>query len=349
MTEHLPRKAERSQRDDKIMIERHILPIIGKDRRVAEVHHGDICAMHRAISETNGKVRANRVLTCASKMFSLSLNPLAGEAKAWRDQALGNPCKGVPRNPEEPKDRFFCEAELSAISDALAAVGRTTAADCIRFIMLTGCRPSEAILATWSQLDAQPGLWVKPSSHTKQRKTHRVPLNPVAQELIQRLRKARNADSQPTDYIFPGLRNGKPLQQLRTCWVRACAYATVSLWESSDSPNVAKLVADLARKLKQRPTVLECQAEAERRKVTLPAGVVGARVYDLRHSFASIGAGGGLSLPIIGKLLGHTTSRSTQRYAHLADDPLREATEKIGKVITGAGNGADLVRPRGKT
>ena len=109
MTEHLPRKAERSQRDDKIMIERHILPTIGKDRRVAEVHHGDIVALHRAVSDNNGPVRANRILTCASKMFSLALKPMAGEAKAWRDQALGNPCKGVERNPEEPKDRFFCE------------------------------------------------------------------------------------------------------------------------------------------------------------------------------------------------------------------------------------------------
>ena len=69
-----------------------------------------------------------------------------------------------------------------------------------------------------------------------------------------------------------------------------------------------------------------------------------ARAYDLRHSYASVGAGGGLSLPIIGRLLGHTQPRTTQRYAHLADDPLREAAEKIGRVITGAGKpGAPIV------
>ena len=58
------------------------------------------------------------------------------------------------------------------------------------------------------------------------------------------------------------------------------------------------------------------------------------RTYDLRHSFASIGAGGGLSLPIIGRLLGH--SQSAQRLnatRTLADDPLREAAEKITTVI----------------
>jgi integrase len=69
-----------------------------------------------------------------------------------------------------------------------------------------------------------------------------------------------------------------------------------------------------------------------------------ARLYDLRHSFAFIGAGGGLSLPIIGRLLGHTQPRTTQRYAHLADDPLREAAEKITTVITGAGKPSAEVR-----
>ena len=57
----------------------------------------------------------------------------------------------------------------------------------------------------------------------------------------------------------------------------------------------------------------------------------------------SIGAGGGLSLQIIGRLLGHTQSRTTQRYAHLADDPLREAVTKIGAVIAGAGKGGNVV------
>ena len=68
-----------------------------------------------------------------------------------------------------------------------------------------------------------------------------------------------------------------------------------------------------------------------------PASARTRALYDLRHTFASVGAGGGLSLPIIGRLLGHTQPRTTQRYAHLADDPLREAAEKITTVITGAG------------
>jgi integrase len=69
-----------------------------------------------------------------------------------------------------------------------------------------------------------------------------------------------------------------------------------------------------------------------------------ARIHDLRHSFASVLAGSGHSLPIIGALLGHSQAATTSRYAHLADDPLRKATQVAGSVIT-AGNkpGAKVV------
>ena len=63
------------------------------------------------------------------------------------------------------------------------------------------------------------------------------------------------------------------------------------------------------------------------------AGLSDVRLHDLRHSFASVGAGVGLSLPIIGKMLGHSNAETTQRYAHLADDPLRQATDSVSKRI----------------
>ena len=63
------------------------------------------------------------------------------------------------------------------------------------------------------------------------------------------------------------------------------------------------------------------------------------RIHDLRHSYASIGASGGLSLPMIGKLLGHTQAATTARYAHLADDPLKAANEAIGQQIAAAMRG----------
>lgn len=66
------------------------------------------------------------------------------------------------------------------------------------------------------------------------------------------------------------------------------------------------------------------------------ANIEGVRLHDLRHNFASFGAGGGMGLPIIGKLLGHTQASTTQRYAHLDADPLRRATNAIGGGIAAA-------------
>ena len=57
------------------------------------------------------------------------------------------------------------------------------------------------------------------------------------------------------------------------------------------------------------------------------------RVHDLRHTHASHLVSSGLSLSIVGKLLGHTQASTTQRYAHLADEPLRDAVAFFGDKI----------------
>ena len=72
------------------------------------------------------------------------------------------------------------------------------------------------------------------------------------------------------------------------------------------------------------------------RAVRKRAGLDGVRLHDLRHSYASIGAGAGLGLPIIGKLLGHTKAATTQKYAHLDVDPLRRASDHIGARLAAA-------------
>ena len=65
------------------------------------------------------------------------------------------------------------------------------------------------------------------------------------------------------------------------------------------------------------------------------ADIKDCRIHDLRHTYASILASAGLSLPVIGALLGHTQPNTTARYSHLFDDPLREATERVGAVVSG--------------
>lgn len=62
------------------------------------------------------------------------------------------------------------------------------------------------------------------------------------------------------------------------------------------------------------------------------------RIHDLRHTFASHAIGAGSSLSMIGALLGHKQIQTTERYAHLADDPLRKAADTIGAVLNTAMN-----------
>jgi integrase len=66
------------------------------------------------------------------------------------------------------------------------------------------------------------------------------------------------------------------------------------------------------------------------------AGLSGWRIHDLRHAFASMMVNSGASLPIIGKILGHTQASTTQRYAHLEQNPARKAAEDAAAKIAEA-------------
>jgi integrase len=103
-------------------------------------------------------------------------------------------------------------------------------------------------------------------------------------------------------------------------------------------------------KVKGNPNVIVGRFDRERlinlqkpwRRIRKLAGIEDVRLHDLRHSFASVAAAAGGSLPMIGKLLGHNHPLTTARYAHLADDPLRELNERVADAISGALNSTRL-------
>jgi integrase len=68
-------------------------------------------------------------------------------------------------------------------------------------------------------------------------------------------------------------------------------------------------------------------------RVRVEADIADVRIHDLRHTFASVGVNTGHNLSVVGKLLGHSKILTTQRYAHLADDPVRQASEQIGSTL----------------
>lgn len=291
---HAPRK--RSGRDDQAKITQYILPSLGR-KLVKDVRFSDIERLHRAMKKT--PYAANRTAALLSKMFSLAIK--------W-DWADRNPVIGIERYPEERRERFLQSAEIAQLSQALieyvALAQRPNQAqksvDAIRLLMLTGARRSEVLSATWVMFDFEGGVWIKPSSHTKQKKVHRVPLSPPALQLLQEIKDRVGA----SDFLFPSRSNSKHphLMELKKAWAKICG------------------LADLED----------------------------VRIHDLRHTYASILASGGASLPLIGALLGHTQVQTTQRYAHLMDDPLRVATTKVGAVITNENVSAEVVPLKGR-
>lgn len=69
------------------------------------------------------------------------------------------------------------------------------------------------------------------------------------------------------------------------------------------------------------------------RRMRAAAGLDDVRLHDLRHTYAAVAARGGLSLPMIGALLGHREAQTTQRYAHLVGNPVKQAAEQVGEAI----------------
>lgn len=206
-----------------------------------------------------------------------------------------NPVAGVERNHEEPRIRYLAGDEMQRLIDALARLHNQQASNAIRLLLLIGARRMEVLAATWDQFDLdEAGVWTKPSSHTKTKKVHRVPLSGPARTLLADMK----ATAGRSLYLFPGRGGHGHLTDVKKSWATVCS----------------------------------------------AAGLAGVHIHDLRHSFGAALASAGMSLPIIGALLGHTQAQATQRYSHLIDDALRAATEKAAAVITGGEKRADKTR-----
>jgi integrase len=319
--EHLPRLRLGTQVEYRRLLRIHILPALGS-KRVIDLRHADADALHRKIAET-GPYAANRAAAVLSKMLALAIKwELRGD----------NPARGVERAQEHKRERFLSGAEIARLSAALAEHPEQSSANAVRLLLLTGARRGEVLGARWEQFDLAAGLWTKPAATTKQKKDHRLPLSAPALQLLASMRAAADQENArrvleklpPIPFLFPG-KDNKPLTDIKHFWAAICRKAELS-------EQVAK-TDDRGRHVK----------DARGEPAVVWESTV--RLHDLRHTHASILASLGLSLPIIGRLLGHTQPATTARYAHLMDDPLRAATERAGAIIT-AGVGkpsADVV------
>jgi integrase len=140
-------------------------------------------------------------------------------------------------------------------------------------------------------------------------------------------------------WVICGKKPGARRTDLQPPWRRFRKRATVRLWARAQGSAAADLVHRLERRFDREPTYYECLAAAKKQGLDLPTGLVDVRIHDLRHSFASGAVALGESLPMIGKLLGHTQVQTTARYAHLAADPIKAAAERVSSNIAALING----------
>ncbi|HXF53402.1 MAG TPA: tyrosine-type recombinase/integrase [Hyphomicrobiaceae bacterium] len=312
--EHIPRKRPRTQADYKRVIAKDIRPELGA-KKVAEVTFADMDALHRKITRRGAPYEANRVVRIASKMFNLAVK--------WRMRP-DNPTKGIELNSEERRERYIDpEKELPALIKALAEHADQQAADIIRLLLLTGARRGEVQAMRWDQLNLGNGTWTKLSAHTKQKKPHHAVLSAAAVRLLKKLRTEAEATAAAngetvSDWVFPSRGVTGHRVEIKKDWRAICKAAGITR---------TSMVRNTNGEL--RPIVKH-----------------GARIHDLRHSYASILASAGLSLPIIGALLGHTQPATTARYSHLFSNPLRRATEHVAAIVGDTGAGAIGPRKR---
>lgn len=265
----VPNKRPKGVRDDQAMLDKVILPRLGR-RKVSAIGRRDIEALH--LEHADRPYRANRLLALLSKMFSLAIE------WGWRSD---NPVRGIKRFQEQKRDRWLNDNELARLWRILEEHPNRRAAGAIQLQLLTGARLGEVLSAERTAFDLDRGVWTKPAHQTKQHRTEHVPLSPQALDLV-----AAILDREPAGlpWLFPGKVPGQPLKDVKKFW----------------------------------------------RSVMQKAGIEGYRRHDNRHTYASHLVSGGLSLEVVGRLLGHTSPETTKRYAHLADDPLRRATEMFG-------------------
>ena len=257
--DHLDTLSPTMARDRRRHFERHILPAIG-GKRLRAVTHADCIDLHRGIK---APYEANRTIETLRRLFNLGIK------WGWTDR---NPAIGIERNQETPRNDYLAPKQIEAIFEKLP---RNPSGDLIRVLLLTGCRPSEAMRMAWSQVDLDGSVWTKPASGTKQRREHRVPLSPAALEVIKR-------QTQRGPLVFTR-KDGRPVARVEKTW----------------------------------------------RKALRDACVPYHRLYDCRHSVASMLASNGVSLQVIGAVLGHSVITTTQRYAHLYDEEVRKAVDIV--------------------
>jgi integrase len=279
----------------------HVYPVIGSTR-IVEVKRSDVAKLHGEMHEA--PAAANKTVRVISSIWNWA---------ARRDEvdAGANPARGVEFYQENKKERFLTTAEFERLGDVL--------------------RDAETVGLPWLVDETKVG-----ARHTPKQRRREV-LDPHAVSALRlliltgaRLREILYLKWSEIDFdrgmaFLPDSKTGaKPLY-----FGAAILEVLDRLPRVEGNPYVIAGADGGARADLKRPWAA----------VSRTAGLKDVRLHDLRHSFASVGAGASMGLPVIGKLLGHSQPATTARYAHLDADPMHRAADTIGATISAAMNG----------
>jgi integrase len=286
----------------KDILNRLVLAELG-NRKAENITTSEFASLHLKLQEH--PYQDNRMLAIVGSLYSF--------AEKRKILPLGtSPVRGIEKYPERGRERFLSVPELTRLGDAI--------------------REAETMGIPYEVDETKPK-----AKHARKPENRRTIIGPHAAAALRLL-------------IFTGARLGEILG-LRWEWADL-ERGLLLLPDSKTGKKSIVLNAPAMKVLAEVPRlgayVIAGQSagtdeEAPRpdlnrpwRAVVKRAGLAGVRLHDLRHTHASFGAGAGLGLPIIGKLLGHAQATTTARYAHLDFDPLRRASEHIGSRLAAA-------------
>ncbi len=311
MEEHAkPYKATKSVAGDRHKLDKYILPRL-REVPVADVAHEDVKALKLEMKDT--PPQANQVLALLSKMFTLAEEWSLEKGSPWYGVRPpgSNPVRYVRKYKEESRQRYLSTEELAQLGTALRKLeavegapgknGKPRKAEhwsgflAVRLLLLTGARLGEILSLRWEYVDLERGFLNLPESKTGAK------VITLGSPAVKLLKEAPRKKGSP--WVCPSPKApGQHLQDIKRLWAR----------------------------LKAQVTAQQLEAEKEgTRKRSERVSIADVRLHDLRHTFASVGAGASLGLPLVGALLGHKQTATTERYAHLANDPVKQAAGVI--------------------
>ena len=196
----------RTARMYRLIVERHILPALGRTPALA-VDHAKTADLHHALRAT--PVMANHVIDTLSRIWNAAVD------RGRLPEGVINPCRLVARNRERRRERFLSTEEFRrlgrTLSEAETRKGVSVhAVAAIRLLVLTGCRKSEILSLRWEDVDLVAGELKLTDSKTGPRC---VPLSPEAAEV---LANAPRVAGNP--WVIPGKVPGEHMRNLNDPW-----------------------------------------------------------------------------------------------------------------------------------